>query len=178
MDVLFAGDWSKYVLPEFIFIGSYCLCPGFWSHHKSSGKTIFLFPLDADTSDFQVYTILPSFGCIKLQNHGEKRRNDPFKNKKQLIEAPPKELSSHNRFKDFYQHTSYLHSKFPTGPKCHALPVLSQGRSLLLGSVLSPLSNGTSKQKKNHAHQLPTPSTETRFYLRYQLCLRGQYQQK
>ena len=148
MDVLFAGDWSKYVLPEFIFIGSYCLCPGFWSHHKSSGKTIFLFPLDADTSDFQVYTILPSFGCIKLQNHGEKRRNDPFKNKKQLIEAPPKELSSHNRFKDFYQHTSYLHSKFPTGPKCHALPVLSQGRSLLLGSVLSPLSNGTSKQKK------------------------------
>lgn len=178
MDVLFAGDWSKYVLPEFIFIGSYCLCPGFWSHHKSSGKTIFLFPLDADTSDFQVYTILPSFGCIKLQNHGEKRRNDPFKNKKQLIEAPPKELSSHNRFKDFYQHTSYFIPSFPQVQ--NVMHCQCSLRAALCCSGLSFLlcQMGLLSKKKNHAHQLPTPSTETRFYLRYQLCLRGQYQQK
>lgn len=72
----------------------------------------------------------------------------PQKQKKTACQSPPNELTSHNRFEDFYQHTSYLSSKFPTGLKCHALPVLSQGRSSLLEYALSPLSNGTSKQNK------------------------------
>ena len=95
------------------------------------------------------------------------------KKKKKLIEAPPKELTSHNRFKDFYQHTSYLSSKFPTGPKCHALPVLSQGRSSLLGYVLSPLSNGTSKQKKKSGPPIANPFNRNKVLPKVPTMLKG-----
>lgn len=79
MDVLFAGDSFEYVLSRILE------SPQKLRHF---GKTIFLFPLDADTSELQVYNILPSFGCIKFQNHGEKRRNGPFSKKNSLSKLP------------------------------------------------------------------------------------------